>query len=279
MTKVKLLGTLLLLAFSISCSKVPAGYVGVKVHLLGDSKGVDNEILGVGRYWIGVNEELYVFPTFKVTKVWTRDKQEDSPANEEMVFQTKEGLVVTADVGLTYSVEPDKVAVLFKTYRNGIEEITHVYIRGFIRDALTQIASEYEVTEAYGPKKNEIITRAEKLVRAELEPKGITVDKLYWVGAIRLPEKVQQALDSKIEATQKALQRENEVAQARAEADKKIAEARGDAEALRLKAATLTTQNLEWERLQIQKMAIEKWKGEVPATMVPGASIPFLGVK
>ena len=32
-----------------SCSKVPAGHVGVKVYLYGSNKGVDNEVLGVGR--------------------------------------------------------------------------------------------------------------------------------------------------------------------------------------------------------------------------------------
>ena len=39
-----------------ACSYVPAGNVGIKVNLLGGDKGVDSEVLGVGRYWIGWNE-------------------------------------------------------------------------------------------------------------------------------------------------------------------------------------------------------------------------------
>lgn len=54
----------LAMASLVSCSKVPSGHVGVKVYLLGGSKGVESEQLGVGRYWIGWNEELYLFPTF-----------------------------------------------------------------------------------------------------------------------------------------------------------------------------------------------------------------------
>lgn len=50
-----------------SCAKVEAGYVGVRVNLLGGNKGVDSEVLGVGRYWIGWNQELYLFPTFQQT--------------------------------------------------------------------------------------------------------------------------------------------------------------------------------------------------------------------
>ena len=45
---------LLVCVFAIhSCAKVEAGYVGVRVNLLGGNKGVDSEVLGVGRYWIG----------------------------------------------------------------------------------------------------------------------------------------------------------------------------------------------------------------------------------
>ena len=50
------------LSLLTACSKVPAGHEGVIVHLLGTSKGVDTEVKGPGRYWIGWNDELYIFP-------------------------------------------------------------------------------------------------------------------------------------------------------------------------------------------------------------------------
>lgn len=59
----------LLSSLNMGCSKVEAGHVGVKVYLLGRDKGVDSEVLGVGRYWIGWNEDLYLFPTYQQTKV------------------------------------------------------------------------------------------------------------------------------------------------------------------------------------------------------------------
>ena len=80
-----------------SCSKVPAGNVGIIVHLLGGEKGVDSEEVGVGRYWLGFNDQLFLFPTFLQNYVWTADTREGSPTNEEFTFQTKEGLVVKAD--------------------------------------------------------------------------------------------------------------------------------------------------------------------------------------
>ncbi len=47
-----------------ACDRVPAGNVGVKVYLLGSDKGVDHEVLGTGRYFIGINEELYISHIF-----------------------------------------------------------------------------------------------------------------------------------------------------------------------------------------------------------------------
>ena len=61
------------------CSKVPAGNVGIKVFLLGGAKGVDSQELGPGRYWIGWNEDLFLFPTWTQSYVWTKDPAEGSP--------------------------------------------------------------------------------------------------------------------------------------------------------------------------------------------------------
>ena len=59
-----LLLLVLVVGSAVGCSRVPPGYVGVKVNLLGGAKGVDTEELGVGRYFIGPNTELHLFPTF-----------------------------------------------------------------------------------------------------------------------------------------------------------------------------------------------------------------------
>ncbi len=74
----KILCSLMIMATCVGCSKVPAGNVGIKVYLLGKSKGVDTEELPVGRYWIGINEELYKFPTFTQNYVWTKNINEGS---------------------------------------------------------------------------------------------------------------------------------------------------------------------------------------------------------
>lgn len=269
--------------FISGCSKVPAGNVGIKVYLLGQAKGVDTEVLTVGRYWIGVNEELYLFPTFQQNYVWTKSPQEGSPNDESLTFQTVEGLSVNTDVGISYHLEEDKVPLIFQKYRRGIDEITHVFMRNTVRDAFNAIASQYTIEAAYGKGKSDLLLQVQKYVNAALSPQGIIVDKLYWVGDMRLPEAVIKALNNKIAAIQAAEQTENELRQAEAEAKKKIATARGEAEANRVRLSSMTSQMIEYERMlndrasiSNQKAAIDKWDGKLSdyLSLGSGAAMP-----
>ncbi|HGW5898116.1 TPA: SPFH domain-containing protein, partial [Pseudomonas aeruginosa] len=112
MKRIPAAAMLCLLAVLAGCSKVPAGNVGVIVNLYGSEKGVETREVGTGRYWVGVNEELYLFPTFTQTETWGGE--------EAISFQTVEGMKVGGAVGITYSVSPDKVTTLFQKYRAGI---------------------------------------------------------------------------------------------------------------------------------------------------------------
>lgn len=258
-----------------ACSKVPAGNVGVKAYLLGSSKGVDAEVLGPGRYWIGWNEELYLFPTFTQTATWA---QAEETGDQRIVFQDVDGLKIAAGVGLTYSVERSKVALLFQKYRRGIDEITDTYLRNMTRDALVLEASRMRVGDIYGPGKEALMERVTTRVRRQVEPVGIRVERIYWTGDMQLPDAVVAALNAKIGATQKAEQRENELRETEAEAKKAVAQAEGraksivavaeaEAEANKKVAASVSPELIAYT-------TAKKWNGQLP-TMTSGA-IPFV---
>lgn len=276
------LGVALLLTVS-ACSYVPAGNVGVKVNLLGGDKGVDSEVVGVGRYWLGWNEELYLFPTFMQNYVWTAGSDEGSPNDESISFQTADGMTANADLGISYSIDPDKVAVIFQTYRRGVEEITDTFLRNMVRDALVKQASNKPIEYVYGAGKADLIAAVQKDVADQVGPLGINIGKIYWIGEIRLPPTVIDSINAKNAATQMAQQRLNEVQQSKAEADKKIEDARGVAESIlkvaeaQAKANKVLAESITPEFIQYQ--ALEKWDGKLPTTMVPGQATPFISVK
>lgn len=275
-----LIGLFVALAF---IERVPVGHVGIKIDLLGGNKGVDTEEIGPGRTFVGINEDLFIFPTFTQTVGWTRlaNPELGSPNNEEMSFQTSEGLVVTADVGASISVDPTKVNTLFQKYRKGMGEIVDSYVRRNIQNALVEAAGQMSIESVYGAGKTELLNKAFVETKKDLAEFGIVLENMYWIGELRLPENVVAAINKKIAATQEAQQRQNEVEKAKAqaeidrqkaqgEADAVLIAAKGQAEANRLLAASINQTLVEYK-------ALDKWDGKLP-TMMSGA-VPFVNIK
>lgn len=294
---VLLIGILGGVAF-LGFKKVEAGYVGVKVYLLGGDKGVDSEVLGVGRYWIGWNEELFLFPTFQQTAVWSREKGKD----DSLTFQTREGLSVNGDVSISYTIDSEKVSLLFQRYRKGVDEITNTYLRNIVRDALVQAASTRDVESIYGEGKSDLIETVKQMVTEKMSPVGVIIDYVSFVGDLRLPKNVIASINAKIEATQKAQQRENELREAEAQAKKDVARAEGEARArlaeaegeararvvraeaqakatvieseAQAKANTLLAKSLTPEL--VQYLGVQTWNGQLP--QVSGGNTPIVSL-
>lgn len=61
-----------------ACEKVPPGSVGIKVNNMGGDKGVQDEVLAPGWYWVGFTKTLYTFPTYMQNYVWSKSATEGS---------------------------------------------------------------------------------------------------------------------------------------------------------------------------------------------------------
>jgi len=264
------------------CSKVTNGYVGVKVKMLASEKGVQPEVVGAGRYWIGPNTELFKFPIFTQNYVWTKDPTEGSKNNEEIRFQDIEGLPITADVGISYAIDQEKVSLIFQKYRRGIDEITDVYLRNMVRDAFVMVASTRNIESIYGAGKADMVDTVERMVIEQCAPLGINIEKIYLIGNLRLPDQVLDAIDAKIAATQRAQQVENEVRESQAKAQKKIADSEGEAQSIlnianaQAQANIILAKSLTKELVEYK--AIEQWDGQLP-TYTGGGAVPFLNLK
>jgi len=251
---------------------VRPGYVGVVVDLLGNKQGVETQERHVGIQFIPPWKQIYFFPTFQQNDTWEGD--------EDFQFQTCEGLAIRADIGISFHLKAEAVPVIFQKYRSGMQEISHVFIRNFIRDAVNISASKLKIEDLYGAGKEQFFSDIEKQVRLDLSPIGIEVDRIYLIGRFYFPENVIQALNSKIEATQRAQQRENELREAEAQAKKDIAAADGVSKCIILKAKaqadanTLLAKSISSELLRYE--SIKKWNGVLPK--VNSSTTPLLNL-
>lgn len=269
-----------MLLAAVSCSRVPPGHVGLKVDLLGSEKGGIDE-LGVGRYHIGVNEELHKFPTFNQNYVWTADRNEGSPNDESFTFSV-DGLPVNIDVGIEYNLEAGKIKDIFQKYRKGVDELTDVTIRNAVRDGFNSYSKNYDMDSLISGGMDELVANVEQHTREVFQEVGINIVSISLVSAPRYPESVVRSIESKIRATQEAVQREYELRETEAESKKKIAEANGIAEAkvinAKADAEVKTLLNATYTDAVLQAMWIEKWDGVLPQTM-PGDSSFMMNLK
>ena len=253
-----------------ACSQVPPGHVGVRVDNFGNA-GVENRTLGVGYYLTMLGQQIFQYPVYTQSYTWTANHNEGSASNEELTFQDAQGLSMAADVGVSFSVDPTKAAILFQKYRTNMDGIIAGPLRNEVRDSLTQLASTYPVDQIAGPKKAELIARAEARTRAFFAPFGLNVERLYWASNIRLPDTVRGQIEQKIANEQGALAAQAQVATVQAQAEQRIAQADGEAKAISVQGAALRA-NPEVLRLK----AIEKWDGKLP--QVTSGATPFVSL-
>lgn len=243
---------------------VSPGHVGVVVDMFGDSKGIEDKELHVGMHFIPPWKTVYQFPIFEQNHTWEGE-------HESFGFQTSEGLAVSADVGITYHLMADYIPRIFQKYRRGMDEITHVFIRNYIRDAINKSASKMRIEDLYGSGKEEFFDEVQNHVKADLKEIGIEISRIYLIGRFHFPQTVVAALNQKIEAIQRAQQRENELREAEAEAKKQVAQAEGQARCSILKAESEAKANLVLAQSVtpqlIQWQATQKWDGKLPTVV------------
>jgi regulator of protease activity HflC (stomatin/prohibitin superfamily) len=280
-----IIGALIFFNYIAAITRIGAGYVGVEIMLSGSQRGPSEIPIKTGWVFFSpLRSEIIQFPTFVQTVKWTRDPNEGHPVNEEMSYNSKEGMEIYSDVSLSYAIDPKMVPDFYLKYRlNDLDTFTHGILRDVVRNSLNEVASTYSVEEIYGEHKAEFLHKVEALIQTKLTPVGVGIQQFGFIGAPRVPEVIAAAITGKAQAIQNAERAQNELAQTQAEAAKKIAEADGDAksevaraqgeaEANRIRQASITPQLLELRRLENQRALVEKWNGQLPQVESGGSN-------
>jgi regulator of protease activity HflC (stomatin/prohibitin superfamily) len=266
----------------IGCTRVGPGHVGIEVSMAGSNRGVQDIPVCTG--WVFYNPmgtNIIEYPTYVQTAVWTHNKQEGSPNNEEISFNSKDGLIFYADVNLSYNLNAAKVPSFYlKFLSKDIETFTHGIMRQVARDEFNNMASTYTAEEIYGVKKEEFVGKVRERINKHFNEFGITIESLGFIGAPRAPQSFTDAINGKLSAIQKAQQAENELQEATAQAKKQVATAQGEAQSNQIKAASLSAAILESKRLDIAYVLANRWNGVSPQYMMGGASpVPTFDVR
>jgi regulator of protease activity HflC (stomatin/prohibitin superfamily) len=268
---------ILVMSLVLRVTRIEAGHVGVEINLAGRQRGASEIPVRTG--WVvysPLTTQIIEFPTYVQTVKWTRDTNEGHPINEEMGFNSKEGMEIFVDVSLSYAIDPSKAPDFYVKYRvDDLDRFTHGILRDIVRNSLNEVASTYVVEDIYGEGKADFLHKVQAMIEQKVSPVGVGVQQFGFIGAPRVPPVIATAITAKAQAIQQAERARNELATTQAEAAKKIAEAEGDAKSLvtraqgeadanRIRQNSLTPQLLDLRRIENNRALIDKWNGQLP---------------
>src|ERR1700675_3714499 len=272
-----LLGLIILFSLLVRVTRIEAGHVGVEINLAGRQRGASEIPVRTG--WVvysPLSTQITEFPTYVQTVKWTKDVNEGHPVNEEMGFNSKEGMEIFVDVSLSYAIDPLHVPDFYVKYRvSDLEIFPHGILRDIVRNSLNEVASTYNVEDIYGDHKAEFLRKVQAMIEQKVAPVGVSVQQFGFIGAPRVPAVIASAITAKAQAVQQSERARNELATTQAQAAKKIAEAdggskslvtraQGEADANRIRQNSLTPQLLELRRIENNRALIDKWNPQLP---------------
>ena len=242
----------------MSCERIDAGHVGVKVNLYGSQKGVDGitEVTGMV-FYNPLTSKIYEFPTFVQHKEYTQE--------ESFTINSKDGSEFQVSPIVNYQVISDKVPFIFAKYRRNLGQIENGFLKTAVYDAF-RIATNGYTADSLISNREGFELKVRSILEKQLNEEGFMIQQ--FTSNLEYPKTFVDAINAKNNAVQQALKAQNDVKTAEANAKIKVANAEGNAKALitkakaeseayRLKQQTLTT-------LLIQQQFIEKWDGKLP---------------
>jgi len=269
---------------SCCITRIPPGYVGIKVNYAGSDRGVENLPSRTG--WVFYNplvSRVFEYKTFVQTVSWTRNMQEGKAVNEEISFNSKEGMIIAADISLSYSLKPDKVPAFYVKFRtDDLDVFTHGYLRNVARDLFNEVGGKYSVEDIWGSQKEALLKEIRDRLSASVVDLGVVIEQFGFIGAPRPPDNIVQAMNAKVAATQQAMQAENEKRKAEANAQIKIAQAEGEAQSIlrvaqaQAEANKLLSSSITMELVQYR--ALDKWNGILPQIILGDGAMPMIQI-
>ena len=259
-----------------STTYVNPGHVGIIIHRTGG--GVDQTPYGPGIHLRNpLTTGIQEYPTYMQTLVLTRSSSEGSERNDEINVNSVEGQPLSLDVSMSFELDPQKVPLLYTTFRMAVQDIEHTYVKQAIRQALQEIVGNEAIADIIGPKKAEVTLRVQNLISQRLIQYGIIV-KQFTINELRAPPAVIEAINQKNVMQQQSLTAENELQknkfQAQGDSIKGagrakaiLAEAEAQAKAYILLAQSVTPTLVQYEMAK-------RWDGKMP--QVTGSAMPMI---
>lgn len=203
----------------------------------------------------------------KVTDISIQTQKYEVPASAS----SKDLQIVTATVALNYQLQKGQTPTIYQNLGlNYQSRIIAPAVQEVIKASTAQFTAEELITKR--PMVNENIKQK---LQERLITRGIIVEEISLTD-FQFSSSFNEAIEAKVTAEQLKLKADRDLQRIIIEKEQKITEAQAEAEALRLQKQEVTAELIELRRIEVQRVAIEKWDGKLPK--VTGGANPFINI-
>lgn len=254
--------------------KVEAGYQGLKVNLIGDSRGASNiKVVSGLIVYNSYTEEVHEVPL---------DQRNINYRKTPIV--AKGGFACDITPSFNYSVKPAAAADMFvslrSTYKSGgLEAIEEGWLHNAIIGAVNDVANTFVIDDIFNNRSKfeaaivlEVNKRVGKWFEISQLKTNITPPGSISASINAKAKAVQDAITSAAQADAARADKERRVALAQADSAEVVIRALAEARAVQLKQQKLTP-------LYIEYMKIEKWNGALPTVTCGNSSGLMINLK
>lgn len=196
------------------------------------------------RFSGGLDKENIYVPGFHVIAPWNdviRYDVKEQKREETMDVLDKGGLSINLDVTLIFNPYYDKIGYLHENI--GVNYVDVMVIPN-VRSSVRAVTGRFNAEEIYSTKRAEVESEIIEATRKALGAKNIEMKDLL-IRSIALPDKIKQAIESKLQQQQEALAYQFRLERETSEAQRKRIEAQGIADYNKIISASLTDRILQ----------------------------------
>lgn len=254
--------------------QVPPASVGVQFNA---DTGISRKLVKPQVVWVGLREKLIIYPTSIRNATYVKNAAEGERAGDDSIAaSTAEGAILPVDVTVAYHVAPEDVLKAFQNFGTAdLSAIQRKFIRWTTIYGVNTVAGQKSIFVLSSKERAQFGTDVKRIIAPLLGGWGITVDDVF-IGEVYPNEEIRQKIEERISLKNGLELAKNERQRADIEAKTALTNASRDAEQNRLLQQG-NAQILELKKLELQKLAIEKWDGRPP--LIGDSTIPFTNIK
>jgi regulator of protease activity HflC (stomatin/prohibitin superfamily) len=165
---------------------------------------------------------------------------------ETMSVPSKEGLSVSLEISLLYSLDPDNASKIYKSVGENYSEI--ILIPQF-RSVVRGVTSRYDAKALYTASREQLAKEIQEELQGLVGPRGLRVEAAP-MRQIILPQGLTASIEEKLKSEQESQRMQFVLKKEEQEAERKRIEAKGISDFQSIVSKGISSQLLQWKGIE-----------------------------